>query len=85
LMALYVFILQRQFPPSRGTCVRIDPGRAGGHRHVQAAAARDRQAGDPRRRRSAALREGIHVMEAVINGADAGFKLVVGIMTCCSL
>lgn len=82
VMALYVFILQRQFPAIAGHLVSASilgaPAAIVMSKLLQ-----------PETERPETLGVNVHphyekestLMEAVINGADAGFKLVVGIIT----
>jgi concentrative nucleoside transporter, CNT family len=82
VMALYVFILQRQFPSIAGHLVSASI--LGAPAAIVMSKLLLPETGKPE-----TLGVDVHphyekestLMEAVINGADAGFKLVVGIMT----
>ena len=82
VMALYVFILQRQFPAIAGHLVSASL--LGAPAAIVMSKLLLPETGTPE-----TLGVDVHphyekestLMEAVINGADAGFKLVVGIMT----
>jgi CNT family concentrative nucleoside transporter len=82
VMALYVFLLQRQFPSIAGHLVSASllgaPAAIVMSKLILPETARPETLGfdvDPHYERESTL------MESVINGAEAGFKLVVGIMT----
>jgi CNT family concentrative nucleoside transporter len=82
VMALYVFILQRQFPAIAGHLVSASllgaPAAIVMSKLIMPETGRPETLGldvHPHYEKESTL------MEAVINGADAGFKLVVGIMT----